>query len=60
MGLFIKAIQGAMEEDMPTPRDEMGKRRLLRWLMNIRMPDEVVRVQDEYLAEPGQVHLHRR
>ena len=42
-------------KDIPTPRDTMGKRRLLRSLMNIRMPrrmpDEVMQVQDEYLSE---------
>jgi len=38
-----------------TPRDIEGKRRLLRSLMNVRMPrgisDEVIRLQDEYLSE---------
>ena len=41
-------------KDIPTPRDTVEKRRLLRSLMNIRMPrhmpDEVVQVQDEYLS----------
>ena len=41
--------------DIETPRDEAGKRVLLRSLMNIRMPkrlpDEVLSVQDEYLTE---------
>ena len=40
-------------QDIPTPEDTEGKRRLLRSLMNIRMPkelpDEVLQVQDEYL-----------
>lgn len=37
------------------PSDETGQRRLLRSLMNVRMPapisDEFIRVQDEYLRE---------
>ena len=41
--------------DLQTPSDSEGKRRLLRALMNIRMPrklpDEVLAVQDEYLTE---------
>ena len=41
--------------DYPTPADTEGKRRLLRSLMNIRMPKplpaEVVSVQDNYLKE---------
>ena len=41
--------------DIETPRDTEGKRRLLRSLMNIRMPkpidDTVLAVQDEYLKE---------
>ena len=41
--------------DIETPRDTEGKRRLLRSLMNIRMPkpidDTVLAVQDEYLRE---------
>ena len=41
--------------DLQTPSDQEGKRRLLRSLMNIRMPrklpDEVLAVQDEYLTE---------
>lgn len=41
--------------DLQTPSDTEGKRRLLRSLMNIRMPrklpDEVLAVQDEYLTE---------
>jgi O-acetyl-ADP-ribose deacetylase (regulator of RNase III) len=42
-------------EDLKTPKDTEGKRRVLRSLMNIRMPrrmDEyVLRVQDDYLKE---------
>ena len=40
-------------KDIETPKDTEGKRRVLRSLMNIRMPrnisDDVLRVQDEYL-----------
>ena len=39
--------------DLPVPADTEGKRRILRSLMNIRMPGEmdesVLTVQDEYL-----------
>jgi O-acetyl-ADP-ribose deacetylase (regulator of RNase III) len=52
-------------KDLPTPADQEGKRRILRSLMNIRMPremsDEVLKVQDEYLSgraeEKGIVQL---
>jgi O-acetyl-ADP-ribose deacetylase (regulator of RNase III) len=52
-------------KDLPTPADQEGKRRILRSLMNIRMPrvmsDEVLKVQDEYLSgraeEKGVVRL---
>ena len=52
-------------KDLPTPTDQEGKQRILRSLMNIRMPrvmsDEVLRVQDEYLSgraeEKGVVRL---
>ena len=50
----FKADSGEYRE-LQTPADAEGKRRLLRSLMNIRMPrelpDEVLTVQDEYLAE---------
>ena len=40
-------------KDIETPKDAEGKRRILRSLMNIRMPrnisSDVLRVQDEYL-----------
>ena len=40
-------------KDLETPKDTEGKRRILRSLMNIRMPrnisSDVLRVQDEYL-----------
>ena len=42
-------------KDLEIPKDEEGKRRVLRSLMNIRMPkkmpDDVMTVQDEYLKE---------
>lgn len=52
-------------KDLETPKDTEGKRRILRSLMNIRMPktfsDAVLAVQDEYLTkraeEKGIVHL---
>ena len=54
-----------MYKDMETPKDDEGKRQLLRSLMNIRMPKamprEVLELQDEYLKErsleKGIVHL---
>ena len=52
-------------KDLETPKDTEGKRRILRSLMNIRMPkafsDDVLTVQDEYLTgraeEKGIVRL---
>lgn len=42
-------------KDIQTPEDNEGKRRILRSLMNIRMPgkldDAVLAIQDEYLRE---------
>lgn len=42
-------------KDLKTPKDTEGKRRILRSLMNIRMPrrmdESVFRVQDDYLKE---------
>lgn len=42
-------------KDLQTPEDTDGKQRVLRSLMNIRMPgkmsSEVISIQDEYLAE---------
>ena len=42
-------------KNLETPKDTEGKRRILRSLMNIRMPkrlaDDVVTVQDDYLKE---------
>ena len=51
--------------DIQIPKDTEGKRRILRSLMNVRMPkalpEEVLKVQDEYLKErsleKGVVHL---
>ncbi len=40
--------------DIPTPKDAEGRKRLLRSLMNVRMPaplpPEILRIQDEYLT----------
>ena len=52
-------------KNLETPKDTDGKRRILRSLMNIRMPknmaEDVVKVQDEYLqvraADKGIVEL---
>lgn len=42
-------------KNLETPQDTEGKRRILRSLMNIRMPraisDEVLSIQDAYLKE---------
>ena len=50
----FKADSGTYK-DLETPKDTEGKRRLLRSLMNIRMPkpmaSETLRVQDRYLQE---------
>ena len=50
----FKADSGEYK-DLQTPADQEGKRRILRSLMNIRMPkalpDSILEVQDEYLAE---------
>ncbi|SUP41724.1 protein-ADP-ribose hydrolase [Veillonella criceti] len=53
-------------KDLETPKDTEGKRRILRSLMNIRMPkvlsNDVLSVQDEYLVgraeEKGIVRLY--
>ena len=52
-------------ENLQTPGDTEGKRRILRSLMNVRMPrqmpESILAVQDEYLQgraeEKGIVHL---
>ena len=59
-------------KDLQTPKDTEGKRRILRSLMNIRMPrkmdEAVLSVQDEYLqerirengiVEPAAIHIIR-
>ena len=54
---LVEAFKAESEEfaKLQTPRDTEGKRRLLRSLMNIRMPgsipEEVLRIQDEYLTD---------
>ena len=50
--------------DLETPADPAGKKRILRSLMNIRMPrmmaPSVIAVQDEYLQERRLLlHFHR-
>ena len=60
----FKADSGQYK-DLETPADTDGKRRILRSLMNIRMPkdlpDDVLKIQDEYLsaraAQKGIVRL---
>ena len=51
----FKADSSVQYKDLQTPADTEGKRRILRSLMNIRMPrklnDSVLAVQDEYLRE---------
>ena len=55
--LLVEAFKADSGEyrDLETPRDTEGKRRLLRSLMNIRMPRdldaETLRLQDDYLSE---------
>ena len=57
LNFLVEAFKADSVEykDLETPDDIEGKRRLLRSLMNIRMPkkisDEVLKVQDEYLSE---------
>jgi hypothetical protein len=52
---LVKAFRedSVQYRDLPTPADDEGKRRLLRSLMNIRMPGrlpvDVIRIQDAYL-----------
>ncbi len=60
-GQRLDALVEAFKEDsgayrdLQTPADTEGKRRLLRSLMNIRMPRamdaDILRLQDEYLTE---------
>lgn len=54
---LVEAFKAESPEyrDLQVPEDVEGKRRLLRSLMNIRMPrkmpDDVLAVQDAYLSE---------
>ena len=54
----------ARYKHLPIPEDPEGKRRMLRSLMNIRMPghleDAVLAVQDAYLQERVLLHFHGR
>ena len=47
--------ESAEYRDLPVPDDKEGKRRILRSLMNVRMPrktaERTLRIQDEYLTE---------
>ena len=55
LDFLVEAFKADSEQyrNLQTPRDTEGKRRILRSLMNIRMPkrmdDSVLSVQDEYL-----------
>ena len=67
LDFLVEEFKADSEEyyNLETPKDAEGKRRILRSLMNIRMPkkmaDDVVAVQDEYLkgraADKGIVEL---
>jgi len=54
---LIKEFQKDVDicKNIPLPADTEGKRRLLRSLMNLRLPmetpDSVLRIQDDYLSE---------
>ena len=55
LGFLVEAFKADSGEyrDLPTPKDTAGRQRVLRSLMNVRMPGElpeaVLRVQDDYL-----------
>ena len=57
LDLLVEAFKAdsVTYKDIQTPEDTEGKRRLLRSLMNIRMPGEmderILAVQDEYLRD---------
>ncbi len=57
LGYLVEAFRADSGEyaDLPVPVDAGGRRRILRSLMNIRapgpMPEDVMRVQDDYLRE---------
>ena len=67
MDYLVKEFKAESVEykDLETPNDREGKKRLLRSLMNIRMPkdmdENIIKIQDEYLAaraeEKGVVSL---
>ena len=54
---LVEAFKAESKEgrSLSTPRDSEGKRRLLRALMNVRMPGtmppEILKLQDDYLTE---------
>ena len=57
LSFLVEAFKADSNEyrDLPTPRDTAGRQRVLRSLMNVRMPGElpeaVLRVQDDYLQD---------
>ena len=57
LDLLVEAFKAdsVTYKDIQTPEDTEGKRRLLRSLMNIRMPgdmdERILAVQDEYLRD---------
>ena len=57
LNFLVEAFKADSEgyKNLITPKDTSGKRRILRSLMNIRMPgemqDKVLMVQDDYLRE---------
>ena len=61
----FKEDSGAYRQ-LKTPGDTEGKKRLLRSLMNVRMPGElaaeVLRLQDDYLTQRAQEQnrLHKK
>ena len=57
LSFLVEAFKADSNEyrDLPTPKDTAGRQRVLRSLMNVRMPGElpeaVLRVQDDYLQD---------
>ena len=51
LNMLVEAFRDDSQryKDIEIPEDAEGKRVLLRSLMNIRMPEKILRVQDEYL-----------
>ena len=65
LSFLVEAFKADSNEyrDLPTPKDTAGRQRVLRSLMNVRMPGElpeaVLRVQDDYLQERKADHRER-